>query len=154
MTTKFQINDPSIESQWRAIILFGKNSATYKFAFAKALLDLVEEQKTRISLTEFAIPFADSIVEHLRVNDKQGNSNTSKFLKGCRDYINGNISKEQLYSLTETEGFNYVVDAFQNVNGGAIPDKFYEKNFTQGKKEIVVTDNLLRMKDLYQYRNL
>jgi hypothetical protein len=25
MTVKFQINDPSIESQWRAIILFGKN---------------------------------------------------------------------------------------------------------------------------------
>ncbi len=30
MTTQFQINDPSLESQWRAIILFGKNSATYK----------------------------------------------------------------------------------------------------------------------------
>ena len=36
--TNFQINDPSLESQWRAIILFGKNSATYKFAFAKSLL--------------------------------------------------------------------------------------------------------------------
>ena len=30
---------PQLESQWRAIILFGKNSATYKFAFAKSLLD-------------------------------------------------------------------------------------------------------------------
>ena len=38
--TKFQLNDPSLESQWRAIILFGKNSATYKFAFAKSLLKL------------------------------------------------------------------------------------------------------------------
>ena len=25
--TNFQVKDPSIESQWRAIILFGKNSA-------------------------------------------------------------------------------------------------------------------------------
>jgi len=49
--TKFQINDPSLESQWRALILFGKNSATYKFAFAKSLLELVDEEKTRISLT-------------------------------------------------------------------------------------------------------
>jgi len=38
--TKFQLNDPSLESQWRAIILFGKNSATYKFAFAKSLKSL------------------------------------------------------------------------------------------------------------------
>jgi hypothetical protein len=154
MTTRFQINDPSIESQWRAIILFGKNSATYKFAFAKALLDLVEEQKTRISLTELAIPFADSIIDHLRVNDKQGSSITSKFLKGCRDYIKGNISKEQLYSLTEENGFVDVVDAFQNVNGGIIPNPFYEKNYSRGNKEIVITDNLLKIKDLFQFRNL
>ncbi len=87
MPTKFQLNDPSLESQWRALILFGKNSATYKFAFAKALLDLVEEQKTKITLAEMAIPFADSIVDHLRKNDKQGNAASSTFLKGCREYI-------------------------------------------------------------------
>ena len=46
--TRFQINDPSLESQWRAIILFGKNSATYKFAFAKSLLELVNNETTRI----------------------------------------------------------------------------------------------------------
>ena len=41
--TEFQINDPSLESQWRALILFGKNSATYKFVFAKSLLELIEK---------------------------------------------------------------------------------------------------------------
>jgi hypothetical protein len=66
MTTQFQINDPSLESQWRAIILFGKNSATYKFAFAKSLLGLIEQEKAKISLDELAIPFANSIVEHLK----------------------------------------------------------------------------------------
>ena len=40
----FQLNDPSLESQWRAIILFGRNSATYKFAFAKSLLELVNNE--------------------------------------------------------------------------------------------------------------
>jgi hypothetical protein len=43
---QFQINDPSLESQWRALILFGKNSATYKFAFEKSLLELVDEETT------------------------------------------------------------------------------------------------------------
>lgn len=32
MNSTFQINDPSIESQWRAIILFGRKSDIYKFA--------------------------------------------------------------------------------------------------------------------------
>jgi hypothetical protein len=154
MTTQFQINDPSLESQWRAIILFGKNSATYKFAFAKSLLGLIEQEKTKISLDELAIPFANSIVEHLKKSDKQGNAVSSKFLEGCRNYINETITKEDLYSLTEKYGFVNVVDAFQNVNGGTIPNAFYEKNYSQGKKEIVVTDNLLKIKELFQYRNL
>ena len=154
MSTKFQTNDPSIESQWRAIILFGKNSATYKFAFAKALLDVIETQKTTVSLSDLAEPFAMAIVDHLKANDKQGSSASSTFLAGCRDYIQGVIPKDQLLDLTETYGFVNVVDAFQNVNGGVIPDKFYEKNFGNGKKEIIVTDNLLSIKELFQYRNL
>jgi hypothetical protein len=154
MTTQFQINDPSLESQWRAIILFGKNSATYKFAFAKSLLGLIEQEKTKISLDELAIPFANSIVEHLKKNDKQGNACSSKFLEGCRNYINNKITKEDLYSLTEKYGFVNVVNAFQNINGGTIPNAFYKKNYSQGKKEIVVTDNLLKIKELFQYRNL
>lgn len=153
MTTQFQINDPSLESQWRAIILFGKNSATYKFAFAKSLLGLIEKEKTKITLDELAIPFANSIVEHLKQSDKQGNAGSSKFLEGCRSYINETISKEELYSLTERFGFINVIDAFQNVNGGMIPNQFYEKNYSRGKKEIVVTDNLLKIKELFQYRN-
>ena len=154
MTTQFQIDDPSLESQWRAIILFGKNSATFKFAFAKALLGVIEKQQTKITLEELARPFANSIVEHLKKSDKQGNAGSSKFLAGCRDYINERITNEDLYNLTKKYGFVNVIDAFQNVNGGIIPNPFYEKNYSQGKKEIVVTDNLLKIKELFQYRNL
>ena len=154
MNTQFQINDPSIESQWRAIILFGKNSATYKFAFAKALLELIDRQKTKISLEELSIPFANSIDEHLKKTDKQGNASSSAFLDGCRNFITGDITQDNLYHLTEKYGFVNVIDAFQNVNGGSIPDLFYEKDFKQGKKEIVITDNLLKIKNRFQFRNL
>ena len=85
--TNFQINDPSLESQWRAIILFGKNSATYKFAFAKSLLELVNNETTRISLQELTEPFSRNILNHLKENDKQGNSKSSTFLNGCRSYL-------------------------------------------------------------------
>jgi hypothetical protein len=153
MSTKFQINDPSIESQWRAIILFGKNSATYKFAFAKSLLELVEKEKTRISLAELAIPFTHNIVNHLKENDKQGSSSSSTFLNACRSHIKGELTEHQLYGITEKLGFVNVVDAFQNVNGSTIPNLFYEKDYKAGKKYIVITDDLLKLKELYQYQN-
>jgi len=153
MSTKFQINDPSLESQWRSLILFGKNSATYKFAFAKALIDLIGAETTVINLTDLAVPFAGHIVEHLKANNKQGNSQSSKFLNSCRAFIDNELDKDQLYHDTEKFGFVNVIDAFQNVNGGIIPNPYYEKNFVAGKKEIVITDNLLKLRDTFQFKN-
>ena len=138
---KFQINDPSLESQWRAIILFGKNSATYKFAFAKSLLELANKETTRISLKDLADPFSRNILNHLKENDKQGNSKSSTFLNGCRSYLSDELDYQELLKLTERYGFVNVVDAFQNVNGGEIPNPFY-KDYVGRKKEIVITDEI------------
>jgi len=149
----FQVNDPSLESQWRAIILFGKNSATYKFAFAKSLLELVDHETTRISLSDLAEPFSHNIIEHLKENDKQGSASSSKFLDTCRQHIAGEVSKGQLLESTERLGFINVVDAFQNVNGGNIPDPLYEKDYSRGKKDIIITDNLLKLKESYHIQN-
>jgi hypothetical protein len=151
--TQFQINDPSLESQWRALILFGKNSATYKFAFAKSLLELVNKETTKISLTELSQPFSKNIIEHLKENDKQGNSKSSSFLNVCRSHIKKEISDAELWSMTEKLGFVNVVDAFQNINGGQIPDVFYEKNYTSGNKEIIIKDSLLKLKESFHFQN-
>lgn len=113
----FQINDPSLESQWRAIILFGKNSAPYKFAFAKAMIELLPSGKSSLLLEDLAAPFSRKIVEHLRKSDKQGNSSSSKFLNVCRDIIAGRIIEDQLIQTTIKFGFVNVVDTFQNLNG-------------------------------------
>jgi len=151
--TEFQINDPSIESQWRALILFGKNSATYKFAFAKSLLELIEKETTSISLKELARPFSRNITEHLKQSDKQGNSGSSKFLNFCREFNSGRIDEAQLLQQTERLGFVNVVDAFQNVNGGQIPNPFYEKDYLNGNKKIVITDDLLKLKESFHFQN-
>ena len=151
--TEFQINDPSLESQWRALILFGKNSATYKFAFAKSLLELVNSETTKISLTDLSKPFSKNIIEHLKINDKQGNSKSSSFLNVCRRHIKGKISDNELWAKTEKLGFINVVDAFQNLNGAEIPDIFYEKNYKSGNKEIIIKDNLLKLKESFHFQN-
>ena len=151
---EFQINDPSLESQWRALILFGKNSATYKFAFAKSLLELIEKEKVSITLKDLARPFARNITEHLKSSDKQGIASQSKFLNYCRAYNNNQIDEAQLLLHTEKLGFVNVVDAFQNVNGGQIPKLFYEKDYTDGNKRIIIKDELLKLKERFQFQNL
>lgn len=153
MSINFQENDPSLESQWRSIILFGKNSATYKFAFGKSLLEIVSKEQNTVSLKNLSPIFVDSILEHLKKNDKQGNSNSSTFLNACRKYNKGEIDYDNLLSVTEKYGFVNVVDAFQNVNGGIVPNKFYEKDYKGTEKNIVITDELLKLKESVQFTN-
>ena len=153
MSFSFQENDPSLESQWRSIILFGKNSATYKFAFGKSLLEIVSQEKNTISIKDLAPTFVNSILEHLKKSDKQGNSNSSTFLDACRKYNKGEIDYDNLLSVSEKYGFVNVVDAFQNVNGGSIPSKFYEKDYNGAIKNIVITDELLKLKESFQFAN-
>ena len=151
--TNFQVNDPSLESQWRAIILFGKNSATYKFAFAKSLLQLVDKETTKINLSELSEPFVKNILNHLKSNDKQGNSKSSTFLNSCRSYLSGELEYSKLLSITEKYGFVNVVDAFQNVNGDTIPNPFYHKNYIGRNKDIIITDELLKLKENFHFQN-
>ena len=43
---QFTTEIPSLESYWRAIILFGQNVASYKFALGGALLELGKGPET------------------------------------------------------------------------------------------------------------
>ena len=78
MALHFQENDLTLETQWRAIILFGKNSATYKFAFGKALLQLTSKETTTITLKDLSPIYVDSILQHLKQNNKQGKAEPHK----------------------------------------------------------------------------
>jgi hypothetical protein len=151
MTINFRENDISLESQWRAIILFGKNSATYKFAFGKALLQLTSSETNSVTLKDLSPLFVESILQHLKLNNKQGNSGSSLFLNACRKYNNNEITYDNLLDITEKHGFVNVIDAFQNVNGQIVPNMFYEKVYNGATKRIVLTDDLLKLKESVQF---
>ncbi|MNH21258.1 hypothetical protein D3C79_810610 [compost metagenome] len=51
-------------------------------------------------------------------------------------------------------GFVNVVDAFQNITGDIIKDPFYQKNYGDGKKEIILTDNIFKLQETLQFINL
>jgi hypothetical protein len=140
--TKFLSIEPTLEDYWRSLVLFGQNVACYKFALAKALIELIPSGKTTISLEELALPYSQQIIEHLKLVDKQIQSKSSTFLGGCRQFNRGLISQEELITLTTQKGFNNVLDAFHNLSGGSIPISFFDKEQWKVNKKITLTDEL------------
>src|SRR5579871_6738105 len=86
----------SLDSYWRAIILFGRNVASYKFALGKSLLEMAQAGKTAVPLTDLACLFARHITGHLKLADKQATSSSSRFLDFCRKFNKGEVTEEQL----------------------------------------------------------
>ena len=133
---RFEEEYPSLDSYWRSIILFGKNSASYKFALAKSLLEIVPTGKTEISLEELALPFSKHLCEHLKKAPKQGTSARSQFLETCNHFNQGIITHAELIDTTVKKGFNNVIDAFHNVNNSSIPVQFYDKDYSSRNKKL------------------
>jgi len=125
MAVAFISNEPKLEDYWRGIVLFGRNVASYKLALAKSLLDLHPKSGELIKLEDLAPTYSKHIVEHLKKAKKQGTSNSSKFLDGCRKHSAGEINKNELTDITLRYGFNNVIDAFHVVGKGEIPQRFY-----------------------------
>ena len=151
--------EPTLENYWRAIILFGKNTASYKFALAKSLIDVSLERKSDlITLDDLALPYALHLAEHLKHSPKQSTAKTSQFIQACQDFNKGKIDEDRLIQITKKEGFKYVLDAFHVVNTKAVTERFYdvvneeffidERKFNKG---IRLTDNLFKL--FYVYDN-
>jgi hypothetical protein len=92
---RFEQVNPSTESYWRSVILFGRNTATLKFALAKSLLEVASTEKTFVSLEELAKPYSQHIREHLKLSDKQGISTTSIFFDAHRKFHSGEMSEDE-----------------------------------------------------------
>ena len=61
---EFREDDFTNETIWRSIILFGKNTASYKFSLAKGILDLAKQGKAVVSYEELAQAYAPHLLEH------------------------------------------------------------------------------------------
>jgi 5-methylcytosine-specific restriction endonuclease McrA len=150
---EFLERERTLENYWRAVILFGLNVASYKFALAKTLIELSTQENQSIKLAELAEPFSRHIVEHLAKAPKQATSSSSRFLDSCRKFSEGSLSKDQLVGQTAKLGFNNVIDAFHIVNRGEIPIRFFVDE-RQSNGGIRLTDELFRLRERLQFGNL
>jgi hypothetical protein len=141
---------PTLDTYWRAIILLGNNVASYKFALAQSLLEIPTES-TLIRMEDLALPFALNISAHLKHNDKQITSASSKFLDIVRRFNANEVSEDELRSQTIRLGFVNVIDAFHNVAGAEVPRFFEDKR--NDDKGIVLTDNFYNLLNSSQTPN-
>ena len=151
--SRFYDVEPTAENYWRAIILFGRNSASYKFALAKALFDLQKQGKTQVTLDELAIPYATHLCEHLESHPKQGTSEQSTFLGKLRAFNQKEIKEDEMIAHTVRYGFANVLDAFHNVHGNEIGIRFFVDQ-RNDKNGIEITDDFMLLGEQQQFTSL
>lgn len=66
---KTYTSDTSLTNNFRSIFLIGANTATYKFALAKSLLEL--NNQTFVSLDDLSSIFAKHLIEHIQTGKRQ-----------------------------------------------------------------------------------
>jgi 5-methylcytosine-specific restriction endonuclease McrA len=152
MSILFQKNDPDLVSQWRAIILFGQNTASYKFALAQTLLKFAKEQKQVLTFDDIGESFTRFILEHVQSGKKQTTASSSKFLNACQEFLDQKIDKNSLQNITVSQGLRYVLDAFHVVGKESVPEPFYSVDKTQ--KRLYISDSLLKISEEFQFQNL
>ena len=138
----YQGEAPSLESYWRSIILFGVNSASYKFALARSMMDVAKTGVSEVSLDDLALPYATHLCEHLKISPKQITGRVGPFIQACQNFNTHNIDSNELVATTKKHGFKCVLDAFHVVNREQIAIDFFLKDFHGPRKKIILTDAL------------
>lgn len=123
--TTFLAVQPTDQSVFRAIVLFGRNVASYKFALAKALLEVGSRADDLVTLEALAGPYSRHLCEHLAGAPKQATSRTSRFLEVCRRANAGEAGSDELQDATVRLGFNNVIDAFHRLGSSDCERRFF-----------------------------
>ena len=123
--TPFLAIEPTSHNQFRALMLFGRNVASYKFALAMALLEVARGGADLITLEELAGPYSRYLRTHLEQATKQSTSRSSRFLDACKGANAGNVSGDELQSITVALGFNNVLDAFHRLGPHDVGQRFF-----------------------------
>ncbi len=142
------------ESNFRSVILFGRNTASYKFALAKALFDLARQGRDSVTLEQLADPYTKYLVEHVKMHPRQTTNRSSKFMYACAGYAKGTTTYDELISTAVKLGFNNVLDAFHVVNKGDIPIRFFEKDFKGGSRRLILTDDVFELANSKEADNI
>ena len=143
---------PSVEDCWRGVVLYGRNTASYKFALASALLELNPKSGELVKLDKLAPYFAKQIARHIADAPKQITTSNGKFIQACERF-NFDQDLNKLVDVTVGHGFANVIDAFHIVGSTPVAHSFFidERKKNQG---IRITDEFSKLSGGIQSINL
>jgi hypothetical protein len=132
---------------WKALVLYGLNTATYKIAFGKTLLKLSADGMTTVPWEELSKEFLDQYITRLSVDSPmpqlEDPKKQTKMERIVAKYRSGNIEYDEAIRLVGKKAFEHVVPRFTNLGRRAALDGlFYDFNYGQ---DLVITDDLLTL---------
>jgi 5-methylcytosine-specific restriction endonuclease McrA len=132
----------------RTITLFGKNTATYKFALTHALLNK-RSNKSSLKYEDLQSDFVRAFVSHYEETPQQfSNGKQNRFTQAVDKYLltdKSDADWTQLCYATQAVWKNYVFDAFHNIGGGTIDTEWQLFEHDKTKGGIVLTNHLLQL---------
>lgn len=143
---------PTVEDCWRGVVLYGRNTASYKFALASALLELNPKSGQLIKLEDLAPVFAKHIARHLADAPKQITTKDGKFIQACMTF-NQDRDLNKLVDVAVGHGFTNVIDAFHVVGASPVMHKFFQDERRESRG-IRITDEFSRLAEGTQSVNL
>ncbi len=151
---KFIQEKSSVLTTMRGLLIFGKNTATYKFALIQSILK--HNSKSEIYYHELRDDFVRLFLTYYQDNKYQFNIGETKFTKAIDDYLKSSMTGsdwDNLLRVAEKNIYNHVFDAFQNVGGGTLTEKHLFFDHDKENKKIIVRDNLNMILENEELRN-
>jgi 5-methylcytosine-specific restriction endonuclease McrA len=137
----------------RAILLFGKNAATYKFALLKTLMDL--EPSSSLEYSDIGETFVRHLVEHHRICPNQHQrKQPTELARQMTSFIADETDWQTLLNTAEKSIYNNVFDALQNIGNGTIAKEHRLIEHDKENRRIILTSNLNRIQESDSLRSL
>jgi hypothetical protein len=140
-------NDIQNSEYWKAIILYGLNSATLKIALGKTLLDLAQGDRTIIPWYNLAESYLNKYIDRLGDRSMPQQPNPSRLSVPERIVTElrlGKITITQAVDRIGKEGFKDVIPRFQTIGFDTtiVGNRFYSIEFG---KSIILHDPLFEI---------
>ena len=141
------ICDFSSSDRWKALVLYGLNTATYKIALAKTLLELAQSQQTEVAWSELSKRFFDQYRLRLDANGGMPQSGLAgrrtKMERIVAEFRTGQASEADAIARVGSEAFSDVIPRFHNLGKTQeLQGTFYEIDFGN---QIVLKDDLFEI---------
>ncbi|MDB4664411.1 HNH endonuclease [bacterium] len=141
------IRDFSSSDRWRALVLYGLNTATYKIALAKTLLELAQSPQTAIQWSDLSKRFFNQYRSRLEANGGLPQSGLAgrrtKMERIVAEFRTGQASEADAIERVGNEAFSDVIPRFHNLGKTQeLQGTFYEIDFGN---QLVLKDELFEI---------